>query len=235
MAFMALFGWIFIPIIILYYILRLFMTPLVWAVEHQTAVSVMAAGLLALNLLILVLLLRARKRRKQARRAGQTRKGTVVLTLAALWEVWVMICCAAYLIVQPLQYIPDGFGESFNLENNYYGVWAVVGVQARTPGCTQSQEEIDAFLGAQVAYDGDRFVSADWAYPLESEDAYQTKVVWKESFPPLYSMTLEDLGIQQRNLRRVQITLPEGTEGDSPLGREFFLLDTDTLLLYRGL
>jgi len=41
-------------------------------------------------------------RRKQARRAGRTRKGTVVLTLAALWEAWTVFCCAAFLIIQEL-------------------------------------------------------------------------------------------------------------------------------------
>lgn len=214
MAFMALFGWVFFPIIILYYILRLFMAPLVWAAEHPAALNALAAGLLAFNLWLLVLLLRARSRRKQAQRAGQPRKGTAVLTLAALWEVWVAVCCAAYLVVQPLQYIPDGFGVPFSLENNCYGVWTVVDVQGRTPGCTQSQEEAGAFLGRQVAYREDRFASTDWAYPLEDGDAYQTEVVWSDRFPPLYGMTLEDLGISRRNLRHVAISLPEGTGED---------------------
>lgn len=233
MAFMALFGWVFLPIIILYYILRLFMAPLVWAAEHPAALNALAAGLLAFNLWLLVLLLRARSRRKQAQRAGQPRKGTAVLILAALWEVWVAVCCAAYLVVQPLQYIPDGFGVPFSLENNCYGVWTVVDVQGRTPGCTQSQEEAGAFLGRQVAYREDRFASTDWAYPLEDGDAYQTEVVWSDRFPPLYGMTLEDLGISRRNLRHVAISLPEGTGEDRPLGQEFYVLDQNTLLLYR--
>lgn len=228
MAFMALFGWIFIPIILLYFIIQIFTAPLLWAVAHPAAVNAAAAGLLAFNLLLFLLLFRGWKRRK---RAGRPKR--VVVLLAALWEAWVVLLCALFLAVQPLQYLPAGFGELFSLENNCYGTWTVVACQGTTPGCTQTQEEIDAFLNQQVAYSEERFVSTDWTYTLEGEEPYQDEVVWRESFPPLYSMTLESLGIDKRNLRYVEITLPEGTEDDRPLGQDFYVLDKNTLLLCR--
>lgn len=228
MAFMALFGWIFIPIILLGLLFQAIAAPFVWAIAHPGAVNVIAAGVLAFNLLLFFLLLRTRKRR---RRAGE--KPGFVLLLAVLWEAWVVFLCALYLIVQPLRYLPAGFGEPFTLENNCYGTWTVVSCQGTTPGCTQSQEEINAFLGKQVAYSEDRFVSTDWTYALEDEDNYQTGTVRRESFPPLYSMKLESLGIDKRSLRYIEIVLPEWAEHDHPLGRELYILDKNTLLLYR--
>lgn len=228
MAFMALFGWIFIPIILLGLLVQAIAAPFVWAIAHPGAVNIIAAGVLIFNLLLLFLLLRTRKRRK---RAGE--KPGFVLLLAALWEAWVVFLCGLYLVVQPLRYLPPGFGEPFSLENNCYGTWTVTEVQGTTPGCTQSQEEIDAFLGEQIAYSADRFVSSDWAYPLEDEDGYQTDIVRRDSFPPLYSMKLESLGIDKRSLRYIEILLPEWAEHDHPLGRELFVLDKNTLLLYR--
>lgn len=228
MAFMALFGWVFIPIILLYFLVQVVTAPLHWAMAHPGAANAIAAGLLALNALILLLLLRLRRRRK---RAGQP-KGLASF-LAVLWEGWVAFLCALFLAVQPLRFLPEDLGLPFSLENNCYGVWTVTACQGTTPGCTQSQEEIDAFLGTLAAYEEGRFISTDWAYPLEGKDGYQTGMARRESFPALYSMTLEALGIDKRNLRHIEITLPEWAEGDLPLGQDFYVLDKNTLLLYR--
>lgn len=46
-------------------------------------------------------------------------------------------------------------------------------------------------------------------------------------------MSLESLGIDKRNLRHIEITLPKGTEEDRPLGQDLYILDKNTLLLYR--
>ena len=227
MAFMALFGWILIPIILLYLLIQAVAAPLVWAAAHTGVINAAAAVLLVLNLLFFFLLLRLRAKRK---RAGK-RKGIVTL-LAALWEAWVVFLCALFLIVQPLRFIPQDFGKLYMTEDSY-GTWTITSCQGTTPGCTQSQEEIDAFLGQQIAYSEDKFVSTDWAYPLEDKGAYQFETLWQERFPPLYSLTLEDLDISKRNLPHIQITLPEGTGEDSPLGQELFILDMDTLMLYR--
>lgn len=233
MAFMALFGWIFIPIILLYYILQLFMAPLVWAAEHQTAVSVMAAGLLALNLLILVLLLRVRKRRKQARRAGRTRKGTVVLTLAALWEAWTVFCCAAFLIIQPLRFLPEHAGEMLDTDENWYGTWTVTGVQATAPGCTQTQEETDALTGTSVTYEETQFFSGGERWGLVYME-YKRVFAWKGDFSREYGIELEDLGVGDRlGMWCVTLNPSKKTEEADPLGLKLYMLDEETALLYR--
>lgn len=228
MAFMALFGWIFIPIILLAILFQAIAAPLRLAIAHPLAVNLLAAALLVFNLLLFFLLLRVRKRRKQSGKPN-----SAVTLLATLWEAWVVFLCVLFLIIQPLRFIPEDFGLPFTLENNCYGTWTVASCQGTTPGCTQSQEEIDVFLGQQIAYSENRFVSTDWAYSLKDEEDYQDEVVWRESFPPLYSMKLESLGIDKRNLRYIEIALPEWAEDDHPLGRELYILDRNTLLLYR--
>ena len=223
-------GFLFFTILLLPAILLygLIVVSLGWAASHMTLVNTLVGILLALNLLFWGLLLRGRSRR---RKNGQ-RKGLLSL-FAVLWEGCVIALCTAFLIFQPLRYLPAGFGELFSLENNCYGVWTVTGCQGITPGCTQTQAEIDTFLGTQVAYSEECFTSTDWTYSLESSKCYQRDFVRQESFPPLYSMTTEALGIGQRNMHHVEITLSEWEMDDHPLGREFYVLDKNTLLLYR--
>ena len=60
---------------------------------------------------------------------------------------------------------------------------------------------------------------------MESSKCYQRDFVRQESFPPLYSTTTEALGIGQRNMYCVEITLSEWETGDHPLGQEFYVLD----------
>ena len=52
MAFMALFGWIFIPIIILFLIRSAFVTAVNWAVAHAFLINIAVAVVVAANLLI---------------------------------------------------------------------------------------------------------------------------------------------------------------------------------------
>ena len=65
MAFMALFGWVFIPIILLYFLLSLVAAPVVWAAEHPGLVNAIAVGLLIFNALVFLGLIRWRRRRKK--------------------------------------------------------------------------------------------------------------------------------------------------------------------------
>ena len=98
MAFMALFGWIFIPLMFVYYMVQLLMAPLRLAAAHPLLVNAAAAGLLAVNLLALFLLLRVRRRRKQAGRP----KGFWTL-LGVLWEAAAVILYVLFLALQPLE------------------------------------------------------------------------------------------------------------------------------------
>lgn len=228
MAFMALFGWILIPILLLGFVLSLIASPVVWAAEHPGLVNTIAAGLLVFNLLVLLVLLRRRGRRKKA---GKT-VGRAWF-LAFLWEVWVVLCCAAYLTVQPLRFLPDHLGELFSTEKTWYGDWVVTGVQAKTPGCAQTQEETDAFLGTTVVYEEEQF-STDGQYWGLIYMEYKRVMAWKGDFPKRYGMELEDLGVGDRlGLWSVTLNPSKKTAEASPLGLSLYILDRDTLLLYR--
>lgn len=228
MAFMALFGWVFIPIILLYFLLSLVAAPVVWAAEHPGLVNAIAVGLLIFNALVFLGLIRWRRRRKKG---GEP--VSWVSLLAVLWEGWVVLCCVAYLVAQPLRFLPDHFGELFSTGDNWYGTWTVTGVQATTPGCSQPQEEIDALIGASVTYEEKEFYSGGERWGLLYME-YKRVMAWKGDFPKQYGMELADLGVGDRQgLWCVTLNPSEKTEAANPLGLKLYELDEDTVLLYR--
>ena len=79
---MALFGWVFVPVILIGLLVMAVQNALIWAVTHMFLVNLVAAVLLGLNLLILIALLRVRVRRRQK----GVNKFRWLLLLAALWE-----------------------------------------------------------------------------------------------------------------------------------------------------
>lgn len=230
MAFMALFGWIFLPVIILGLIAQAVAAPLVWALEHPGIINAVAAGLLMFNALLFLVLIRWRGRRK---RAG---KRSAVLLLAALWEAWVVLCCAAYLLIRPLQYIPEDFGTPFDAEHVCYGEWELVSCQGVPPGYTRTEEEIASWLGTRIAYGPDRFSSDGLVYALDSEEPFDESTIWRES--SIYipgsqvSTSFEALGLEDRKLRSVLLNFQEDIGKSRPIGALFYLLDRDTLMVY---
>lgn len=228
MAFMALFGWIFIPILLLYFLLSLIAAPIVWAAAHPVIMNVTAACILVFNVLLLLYLARWRRRRKRA--GAPVGRASF---LAVLWEGWVVLCCIAYLAVQPLRFLPDHMGELFSTEKNWYGSWTVTGVQAKTPGCTQTQEETGAFIGTSVIYEEEQFCSGGERWGLVYME-YKRVMAWKGDFPKEYGMELADLGAGDRlGLWCVTLNPSERTAQANPLGLKLYVLDDDTVLLYR--
>lgn len=228
MAFMALFGWIFIPIILFYFLLQMILSPLAWAAEHSAIVNAAAVCILAFNVVLLALLVRWRRRRK---RAGQSLG--ICSLLAILWEVWVIFWCGVYLAVQPLRFLPTDFGKPYAYATeDSFGTWEVTGVQAKTPGCTQTQEEINALMGLRITYEEDAFQSGDQAWHLKYME-YKSTLVRDNSFPMLYSMQMESLGIDKNRMWRTELNATQSAQDANPLGLEFYVVDNDTILLYR--
>lgn len=236
MAFMALFGWIFLPLIPIALMLVALEAVVVWVMTHIFLVNVIAAVLLVLNLAILVLVLRVWAGRK---REG-VKKFRALLLLATLWEGWVTLLCGLYLVIQPLQYIPleklpVDIGRDYTYSQElFYGTWTVTACQGKAPDCVLTQEEIDQCIGWQITYSADRFASPDGEYTLEPSYAYQREIVGEDKFSSRYGIELEELGVyNRRKLDYAHLFLPEETFWDTPLGKEYYIWNQNTILIYR--
>ena len=230
MAFMALFGWIFIPIILLALVLQAVAAPLFWAMDHPGIVNAVAAGVLAVNLLFVFLLFRTWKRR---RRNGE--KAGWLLLPAILWEGWVVFLCALYLVVQPLRFIPGDFGVPFNVEHVCYDEWELVSCQGVVGGYNRTQEEIDRYLGTRITYAEDRFISNGETYYLRYPICYDERTIWREAgiYIPgsVVTSSFEGLGLEDKKLRRVMVNFNKEPE-ERPIGWLFYMQDRNTLLVY---
>ncbi len=112
MAFMALFGWIFLLMIPAFYIGMALEAVLAWAAAHVLLVNVMLVLLLAPNVLILWVLLkiRAKWKREGKLKASYARRdptlrgflGRFTLFCGLVWEFFVIIAFLALLIFQPI-------------------------------------------------------------------------------------------------------------------------------------
>lgn len=227
MAFMALFGWIFLPLIPIALMLAALESVVAWVMTHIVLVNVIAAVLLALNLAILVLVLWIRARRK---RAG-VKKFRTLLLLAALWEGWVVLLFGLYLVVQPLRFIPEHFLQRPGVED-CFGEWTIVSYRG---GYTaHREEELELYIGTRITYEKERFAVGSHVYPLKYEkdyaitSTYQYDVVWKSEAPKLF----EGLDARITKMGQVRAYLQEDGGGRPVLGQCFYILDWDTLLIY---
>lgn len=232
MAFMALFGWMFLLLIPVVLVLMALETAVVWMTAHTLWVNVIAAALLGLDLLLALCLLRLRRRWKR-----EGRKYHWLLLLAALWECGAAAFFALYLVIQPLRFLPADFGVPFTVEDACYGEWEVTAFRYRTPGCVQTEEEIAAWIGVRLTYGPDRFTAAGETYLLDEDEPYTVHTVRRESrvrIPEtLGQAPFEDLGIQGSRIRRVTAQTRESTQGRRPLGQDLFFLNDGTVLIYR--
>ena len=71
MAFMALFGWIFIPIILVGLLCLAFVNAVSWAVAHAALIYAVVGVVLAVNVLIFFVLLRLRAKWKRENHKGR--------------------------------------------------------------------------------------------------------------------------------------------------------------------
>ena len=119
MAFMAMFFWLIIPLILIAQAGLLLEQGMEWLKLHAGLFNGIAAGILALNLLVIVLLVWVRGRQKregtlswayigQLRGLQRVRRLSWKLTLY-LWPVcagfWALLC-ALFLAIQPIRFIP---------------------------------------------------------------------------------------------------------------------------------
>lgn len=118
MAFMALFGWIFIPILLLYGLHCLVDTALEVLIRYSFWINVGVGVLLVVNLLLLILFIGTWTHWKRSGRMEKEYCGSFtgwqrlwrdsmryLLPLGAVWEVLMILLCLLYLVVQPLKYL----------------------------------------------------------------------------------------------------------------------------------
>ncbi len=230
MAFMALFGWILIPVLLLYALVVAVTAPIRWAAANPGAAYAIAAGALALNLGIFLVLRRVRKRRRSG-----GRKGGWVLLLASLWEAWVVLLCALFLIVRPLRFIPEDFGTPLNVQSVCFDEWEVVSCQGVPQGYTCTQEEIDRWIGARVAYGEDLFTAGSGEVfglpPVGYRQGTHRREEGIHISGSTVSTSFEGIGLDCQRIRwaRVNYLNPPS---EVQFGDTFYILDRDTLMIY---
>ncbi len=223
---MALFGWVFVPVILIGLLVMAVQNALIWAVTHMFLVNLVAAVLLGLNLLILIALLRVRARRRQK----GVNKFRWLLLLVALWEGWVVFLCALFLIIQPLRLIPEHFLRQPEAED-CFGEWEIVSSPGVSPVlCTLSQEEIDACIGMKITYAEGEFITDGLKLEFLSE-GYACKMMPLEQFARNYQTELAQLGLKPEKVLNLRVGV-QGTIGRRQLlGVNCCLLGDGSLLI----
>ena len=118
MAFMALFFWVFIPILLLYFIATALEQLLNFLILYSTAVNVVVGVILVFNVAVFLVLLLIGSR---WRKAGRTKREYLnqytgwqrlwrfwfkyLLILGPIWEGIIILLCVLYLVIQPLPYV----------------------------------------------------------------------------------------------------------------------------------
>ena len=111
----------------------------------------------------------------------------------------------------------------------YFGDWTVSSSPGSAPGCPLSQEEMDALLGTALSYAQDAFTTGGQSWELPSGAAYGESIVTAQDFETACQLAPSELGVSASMLLHVTVNL----QGDDLLlGRDFFVLNSDSLLLY---
>ncbi len=232
MAFMALFGWIFIPIILVGLLCLAFVNAVSWAVAHAALIYAVVGVVLAVNVLIFFVLLRLRAKWKR-----ENHKGRWFVLLGCFWQFLVIFFWGAFLLIRPLQYIPPHFGEVLTVKNVFFDEWEIVGCQGTLPGYSCSQETLEQYVGLKIRYAENSFTSNGQTFALSQNEPYLESVRWRESSISLPNSSLvasfDDLGIERKNVRSGRANFME-PPGEPPVGWFFLILDYDTLAVYHN-
>lgn len=114
----------------------------------------------------------------------------------------------------------------------YFGDWEVTACLGTAPVSALSQEEIDACIGLTMSYGADSFTAEGLTCEFQPGTAYAEDIVTAEAFQAACGLPLEELGVTASMLLHVTVNI-EGNVGQNRLlGRDFFVLDSDRLMVY---
>lgn len=114
----------------------------------------------------------------------------------------------------------------------YFGDWEVTACMGTAPVSAMSQEEADACVGLAVSYGKDSFTAEGLTCEFSPGTAYAEDIITAEAFQAACGLSPEELGVSASMLLHVTVNV-EGEPGQNRLlGRDFFVLDSDRLMIY---
>lgn len=222
-----------------------------WIRLNPGIVNAVVIGILVLNLLVIAVLARVQKKQRHAvppegdcvqRITAWSRFKPLILRLWPVCAGFWALLCAAYLVIQPIRFIPKDWGTPPDVAD-CYGEWEITGFRGTT---SRSEEEIGQYIGVRLVYEEEQFTAGGRTYPLkewkeksyETSSTYQSQIIWKEDKVIVPGTTVvrrfSSLDIEAGKVRRIRAWLQEDTGGEIVLGQLFYILDRDTILVYYG-
>lgn len=114
----------------------------------------------------------------------------------------------------------------------YFGDWTVTACLGTAPISAMGQEEMDACIGLTMSYGEDSFTAEGLTCEFLPGTAYAEDVITAEAFQAACGLSPAELGIEASMLLHVTVNI-EGNIGQNRLlGRDFFVLGGDSLLIY---
>lgn len=114
----------------------------------------------------------------------------------------------------------------------YFGDWEVTAALGTAPACAMSQEEIDACVGLTISYEKDKFTAEGLACEFLPGTAYAEDIITAEEFTAACGLELSELGVDASMLLHVTVGIQGNLGQNRLLGRDFFVLNEDSLLVY---
>lgn len=114
----------------------------------------------------------------------------------------------------------------------YFGDWKVTACLGISPASAMSREEADGCVGLAVSYKEDSFTAEGTACQFQPGTAYAEDVITAEEFQTACQLELSELGVSASMLLHVTVNIEGETGQNRLLGRDFFVLGGDSLLIY---
>lgn len=121
---------------------------------------------------------------------------------------------------------------SGNLVPSYFGDWEVTAALGSAPSCTMTQEEIDACVGLTISYGEDKFTAEGLTCEFLPGTAYAEDIITAEAFQAACGLSPSDVGATASMLLHVTVDIQGNIGQNRLLGRDFFVLGGDSLLIY---